>query len=826
MPKADLHVHCQASKRPSEWFLQKVGAQESYTDIDTLYTAAKQCGMDFVTITDHNTLEGSLELVKRHPEDCFVSVEVTTYFPENNCKIHILLFDISPEEFEQADAIRRNIYLLRDYIRDNNIAYSVAHGFYNINKKLDLATLEKLIVLFDIFEGLNGARNRYYSETWQSILRNLTPQKINQLKTKYKIDPISSDPWIKGFTGGSDDHAGLFIGRTSTLNDGALSKQQFIEDIKNKKTTCTGRCNDFKSFAFSIYKIFCDYSSGARKNAPGGILAFINSVVFEDKQSKLKQWITLRKVKKGKNVKDKIILKFFEDVYDWSNNTHLSIETKMDQVYHSMGLLLDEFFKMLLDSFVNDFSKGDIGKLFRNLMSSFPAFFISIPFFSSLKHLSQDREMIIELKEKYIGRQSITQKRVLWFTDTFNDLNGVSVTIGRFRKQCEERNLDISFAACLPEKDQIDRDSKHIMYLPCIESITPEFYSNYTLNFPSLLDSMEMIYKYRPDRIIVSTPGPVGILGMVMASMLGIECISIYHTDFAAQAEYIFKDEALSGFIRSVINRFYAFSSHIKVPTQEYINILESQNYAPENMSIFRRGITVDPLNPDPIWKDNFREENGIEDGTTLLWAGRISKDKNIDFLMDVYTRASRSVPNLNLVLCGAGPDFNFYEKMCRSNKRIHFTGYLKNIELEKYYEFADLFVFPSTTDTFGMVILEALSRGLPALVTDIGGPQEIIREAETGFIRPLSDISAWINVIEKIHALKTDQPNEYAMMRSRCQNHIRETYNWTEALYDILNQTDSKASRKYIPGKLHKDIFSDLYMPEDLPFIEKKVVA
>lgn len=827
MPRADLHVHCKASKRPSEWFLQKVGAQESYTDIDTLYNSAKQCGMDFVTITDHNTIEGVVELVKKYPEDTFVSVEVTTYFPENGCKIHILLYDITPEQFEKADIIRRNIYQLRDYIRDNKIAYSVAHGFYNINSRLDMETLEKLILLFDIFEGLNGARGRYYNETWQTILRNLTPDKISSLKARYGIEQISAEPWIKGFTGGSDDHAGLFIGQTSTISHGSVSKQEFINDIRMKKTTCTGRCNDYKSFAFSIYKIFCDYSSGAEKNAPGGLLTFINSVVFEDKQSRLKQWVTLRKVKKGNRIKDKIILNFFEDVYEWSNNTDLDIETKMEQIYLSMGLLLDEFFILIVDSFVNDLSKGDIGKLFRNLMSALPAFFISVPFFSSLKHLSQDREMMLEMREKYTGKQNITKKRVLWFTDTFNDLNGVSVTLGRFRNQCEKRNLNISFAACLPEERQIDRHSGHIMYLPCIKSVTPEFYDAYTINFPSLLASVEMIYKYRPDRIIVSTPGPVGVLGMVMASMLGVECTSIYHTDFAAQAELIFQDNGLAAFIRSATNRFYSFSSHIKVPTKKYVQILEQQDYDPEKMSLFRRGMTVEPLNSDPGWKYEFRKKTGIRKGTTLLWAGRVSRDKNVDFLMDVYERASQKIPDLNLVLCGDGPDLEDYKKKFQHNKRIHFAGYIKGKELEAYYEFADLFVFPSTTDTFGMVILEAMSRGLPSLVTDIGGPQEIVENSGIGYVLPLSYINAWILVIEEIHRLKTEEPNEYAMMRARCQNHIRQTYSWRKALYDILEKSEPASSKKKIREKLNgSNPSNNNSNEENLPYLRKRIVA
>lgn len=797
MTRADLHVHSKASKRPSEWFLQKVGAKESYTDIDTLYSTAKASGMDLVTITDHNTIEGALELVEKYPADTFVSVETTTYFPENGCKIHILIFDITKDQFDRIEAVRHDIYRLRDLIRTHDLAYSVAHGFYSINRRLTIELLEKLMLLFDVFEGLNGARNRYYNEAWQGILKSLTPETIRDLRGKYKIAPMSSDPWIKGFTGGSDDHAGLFIGRTATNAGGARSKAMFIQQIKERKTCSMGRCNDYKSFAFSIYKIFCDYSSHAGKNDPGGILSIINHVVFEDRQSRLKEWVTLRRIKKGKAVKDKIILRFFEDVYNWSHHQSLDVDTKLTNIYQSMGLLLDEFFKMLLDSFVRDFAKGDIGKLFRNLMSSFPALFISIPFFSSLSHLARDRELMTALKQHHTGKGDTAPERVLWFTDTFNDLNGVSTTLESFRQESLKRGLTLTFVTCDRDPDENKNEVGNVLYLPWIYSVTPEFYTSFTLNFPSLLASMEMIHECRPERMIISTPGPVGMLGMIMGNLMGLECISIYHTDFAAQADWIFKDADLTGMIRFSINRFYSFSTRIKVPTREYIRILEDQGHGLEKMSLFRRGMVVTPLIPNPAGKKRLMNEKGIQRGTTLLWAGRMSPDKNIDFLLEVYHGARRALPELNLILCGDGPALDLYRIQCSAHERIHFTGIVDHAELLQYYETADLFVFPSTTDTFGMVILEAQSRGLPALVTDVGGPQEIIEAGRTGHVLSLSDKEAWVEKIEEVHLLKTERPNEFAMMRAACRNHIRERYSWDEAFDDLLGERFSKPGVK-----------------------------
>jgi predicted metal-dependent phosphoesterase TrpH len=91
--KANLHVHSKHSTRPSEWFLRRIGCAESYTDPLLLYEIAMKRGMDLVTITDHNTLAGSLEIA--HLDNTFISEEITTYFPEDGCKLHIVAYGIT-----------------------------------------------------------------------------------------------------------------------------------------------------------------------------------------------------------------------------------------------------------------------------------------------------------------------------------------------------------------------------------------------------------------------------------------------------------------------------------------------------------------------------------------------------------------------------------------------------------------------------------------------------------------------------------------------------------------------------------------------------------
>ncbi len=144
--KVDLHVHSKMSDRPSHWILQKLSCPESFTHPAKLYQVAKQRGMDLVTITDHNTINGSLEIA--HLPDTFVSEEITTYFPEDKCKLHVLALDITEAQHEDISRLRGNVYELSNYLKRHEIHHVLAHPLFDINHKLTLAHFEKMLLLF------------------------------------------------------------------------------------------------------------------------------------------------------------------------------------------------------------------------------------------------------------------------------------------------------------------------------------------------------------------------------------------------------------------------------------------------------------------------------------------------------------------------------------------------------------------------------------------------------------------------------------------------------------------------------------------------------
>src|SRR2546423_11478246 len=206
MSRCDLHIHSRFSARSEEWLFRRFDFPDSYSDPRELYRLAREAGMDFVTITDHDTIEGNLEIADL--AGTFISEEVTTHFPTDSCKIRLLVWGISEAEHAKVVEARDNIFDLQGYLQRESIAHSVAHPLYSINGKLEASHLERLILLFKHFEGINGLRDQLLSKLGRELLSSLTPEKIEELANRHNLQPTHAEPWRKIFTGGPDDHGG------------------------------------------------------------------------------------------------------------------------------------------------------------------------------------------------------------------------------------------------------------------------------------------------------------------------------------------------------------------------------------------------------------------------------------------------------------------------------------------------------------------------------------------------------------------------------------------------------------------------------------------
>lgn len=794
MALADLHVHSKHSEHPSEWFLQRLGAAESYSELEDIYRLSKSNGMDFVTITDHNSIKGSLELKKKYPHDVFTGVETTTYFPEDNCKIHILIFDIDERQFDIIQELRCSIYLLRDFIKENDIAYSVAHPTYSINGKLKLEHLEKLILLFDVFEGINGGRSRNHNATWVNLVKQQTPKKIDALVAKHHIEPMSSFPWIKGLTGGSDDHAGIFTGRTYTHSECSNIKD-FVNSIKQKNTVPGGRHNDYQSLAFSIYKIAYDFSKTKNKNLSDSLLNNLSEYIFDKKELSLVDHYKMKRLNKKAQREDEPIKRKLGNLVEFlRTDITLPTDVKLKRTFSQIESISDEFIKIIFDKADENLNGGNLFGMVKSFSAILPGIFLTIPFFSTLKYITSGRELLEQVNCEYADNSN-PEKRILWFTDTINDMNGVSTTLKTLGWFSYKKEKNIRFVTCIPNNEIDNSLPPNIINLKYIHEFKIPVYKTLKLRIPSLLNSISKIFEYSPDEIHISTPGPVGLVGLLAARLLSIKCLGVFHTDFTAQYVELDDNVAFAKMIESYCKWFYSAMDNITVPSSEYISMLKNRGYDPAKMTLFKRAVDTVLFSPVEHAQSSMVKQYSLLEGINLLFAGRISKDKNLDFLIAVYKELLKKKDDINLIIAGDGPYIEDFKELVKDFDRIFVLGRIDREELPLLYSGADLFVFPSNTDTFGMVVLEAQSCGLPAVVSSIGGPGEIIIKGETGFICKADDLKSWTDTIESLLSLIVAESSEIEEMRLRSRKQVMEGFCWDSVLNELFRSEKNTIS-------------------------------
>ena len=776
MQKIDLHVHSKHSDHPSEWFLQRLGAAESYTEPDLVFELARQQGMDFVTLTDHNCMRGALALHAKHPDCVFTGVEATAYFPEDGCKVHILIYGLDERQFQAIEKARISVYQLRDYIREQGLAYSVAHASYSVNSRLQIDHLEKLLLLFDVFETQNGTRAEVHNDEWFRILRELTPTMMARLQAKHGIEPMSGTPWIKGFTGGSDDHGGIFIGKTYTVGH-ARTPAEFLAVLKDKKTLAAGRNSHYRAFAFTIYKIAYDFSKAKSPDTAGTFFSQIASYLFE--QDRMGLWGRMR-LTQAKRRGSSLDRKVAELLSALQNTRDAEVESRIELAYDQVAQIADEILRIALDSVIASCAEGNLEELFKTVSLTLPGILLSVPFLSAFKLMHADKGLLRDLRARLDIRRGVIGKRLLWFTDTLTDVNGVAITLRKLGWLAHRDGRELTLVTALLDEELTNDIPPNVLNLPTSYHFEPAYYKTLRMKVPSILASLKALNRYDPDEVVISSPGPVGLLGLLVARLLGAKCIGIYHTDFTAEVARIAKNDSIASLVESYTRWFYSLCDEIRVPTHEYIRLLKDRDFEAAKLTLLPRGIDADVFAPrrNGAWRDL-----DLREGFTLLYVGRISDDKSIGFLANAYEAAAQRYPALNLIVAGDGPGLEALRRRYRGAARVRVLGPVAHASLPELYSLADLFVFPSATDTFGMAVLEAQACGLPALVADIGGPKEIIRDGVTGWVLPADDLAAWTAKIADIADRMANAPADYAAIRHAAREQIVVEYTWERFL-------------------------------------------
>jgi glycosyltransferase involved in cell wall biosynthesis len=256
----------------------------------------------------------------------------------------------------------------------------------------------------------------------------------------------------------------------------------------------------------------------------------------------------------------------------------------------------------------------------------------------------------------------------------------------------------------------------------------------------------EVLERFKPDLIHITGPSEIGILGAGLAHHLRIPLAASWHTNIheyaARRAEWFLRllpkdrstaaGQKIEGLAMATAARFYSMAQVLFAPNPELCALLGRTTGRP--CHLMPRGVDAQLFCPAKRTRE--RDDRERDNGERVLgFVGRLSIEKNIGLLAKIQEELdSRGVKNFRFLIVGHGGDEAWLRERL---PQAEFTGVLRGEALATAYANMDLFVFPSHTDTFGNVVLEALASGVPAIVTPDGGPRTIVRDGETGRIVP-----------------------------------------------------------------------------------------
>jgi glycosyltransferase involved in cell wall biosynthesis len=286
----------------------------------------------------------------------------------------------------------------------------------------------------------------------------------------------------------------------------------------------------------------------------------------------------------------------------------------------------------------------------------------------------------------------------------------------------------------------------NLLNVPPLCAMAMPKYEHLELALPPVRRMLRLAAQLRPDVIHVSTPGSVGLVGRLAARKAGCPLVGVYHTDFPAYIDTLFGDHALTAGCTSFMRWFYKPFTSILTRSDASASALLALGIARERLHTLKAGIMLGQFHPRyrdlSIWPALLGDHGAqAASGTVrVLYCGRLSAEKGLPQLARCWIVARAELARLGtraqLVLVGDGPARNALQRQLRDHD-AHFLGFRHGSQLSVLYASSDFFVFPSTTDTLGQVVMESQASGLPALVTDVGGPKEIVRDRETGFVLP-----------------------------------------------------------------------------------------
>ncbi|MEA2256764.1 MAG: hypothetical protein QOG35_2809 [Solirubrobacteraceae bacterium] len=731
--RADLHCHSTASELSRLGVQRALGLPECATPPEEVYELAKRRGMDFVTITDHDTIAGALQIADR--PDVFVSEELTAWFRGEPQAVHVLCYGITLDDHDWLQAHAGDVERVAGYLHEGAIACALAHPFYAVRAPLTPRHRRRLAELFEVWETRNGSRAR----------------ELNAPAAVYVETHGGTG------VGGSDDHAGVDIGRTFTETPPAATWGELLAHVRAGRATARGEQGCAAKWAHAAMALAVRALGRGESGAiePRAVLSMVERVMREgearggaigadlgpdDARALLRAWLDAV----GLDVGEGELIALLQD----EDFSHADLFRRARRAHERrLAVAVDGVLAATT-------SGGDLAAAGAGL---FTACVAAIPYAPAAAFLGKEKAKLVQ--DSDLPAQP---RRVALVADAVGGMHGVTHTLDEIR----ERGVPGFEVEVVGTDPNVDRR------LSAVAEVDIPFYAGLRVGVPSLPAIVEALAEGRYDLVHLCSPGPAGVAAAVIARVMDLPVVGSYHTELAAYAALRTADPKLELLARAAMAAFYGQCQVVLSPSPASDAVLRGMGIEPDRIGRWDRGVDLHRFSPE---RRDPAVLGGHEGRVDVLYVGRLTREKGADLLADAFLAARARDPRLHLCLAGGGPEEDALR--ARLGEHATFLGWLHGDELARAYASADIFLFASRTDTFGQVLLEAQASGLPVVAVAEGGPCSIVQDGVTGLLRP-ADATALAGAVVDLAAT----PGGRARLAEQALRAVRER-TWERAL-------------------------------------------